>query len=41
MSDSAMIITCTIEKGQKPTEAQLEEVRKASKQPITFDKENF
>lgn len=32
-----MIKTFTINKGQKPTEEQLQEVMKAKKRPIAFD----
>lgn len=34
-----MIRTLTIEKGQKPTEEQLEEIREAQKSPIVFDED--
>ncbi len=35
-----MLKTYTINKGQQPTEEQLEEVQKAKKQPITFDEDS-
>jgi hypothetical protein len=35
-----MIKTFIIEKGQKPTENQLQEVREAKKYPITFDEDS-
>ena len=34
-----MIITYTLEKGQKLTEAQLKELEEASKHPIVFDED--
>lgn len=35
-----MTKTFTINKGQKPTEEQLQEVREAKKQPIVFDEDS-
>ena len=34
-----MIKTITIEKGQKPTEEQIQEIREAAKYPIAFDED--
>ena len=34
-----MIVTFTIEEGQKPTKEQLEEVRAAAKRPIVYDED--
>ena len=34
-----MIKTFTIDKGQKPSEEQLQEIEAASKMPITFDED--
>ena len=35
-----MTKTFTIDKGQKPTEEQLQEVMEAKKQPIVFDEDS-
>ncbi len=34
-----MIKTLTLEKGQKPTKEQLDEIEEAKKHPITFDED--
>ena len=35
-----MIVTYSVNQGQKPTSEQLKEVEKAAKMPITFDEDS-
>jgi uncharacterized protein (DUF4415 family) len=35
-----MIVTSTLKAGDKPTKEQIERIRKAAKQPITFDEDS-